>query len=244
MQQIKINDLKDIAKKKAGKVISERKDVIAVFLVGSIARELLALVPKNSNVYEYSDMDLVVILSGQNKDIFSYKKSAELPLTGYCINYYSLDAFEERRKKEWFIFDKLSNWINEAIPLYDPNNLLTILKNKYGRWDNKIRKQLLDHLYNFAKLDLSDAFCFFEKGQYILSLWALRQSQSKILERDLIEKKLFRFSPKVNIYLTDNKIKKLIISTESLTIDYRDKAKTQRLCDILFKTEEILKNHE
>ena len=164
MKQINLKELENLAKQKSIKILSEREDILAIYLAGSIARELLSLVPKNSNVYEYSDMDLVVILSGKNKDIFSYKKSVELPLTGYCINYYSLDAFEKRRVREWFIFDKLSNWLSEAIPLYDPDNLLPILKEKYGKWDDEIREQLLDHLYSFAKLDLSDAFCFFEKN--------------------------------------------------------------------------------
>ena len=44
---------------------------------------------------------------------------------------------------------------------------LPILKDKYGKWDDEIRGQLLDHLYSFAKLDLSDAFCFFEKKQSV-----------------------------------------------------------------------------
>lgn len=244
MKQINLGELENLAKQKSIKIMSERGDVLAIYLAGSIARELLSLVPENSNIYEYSDMDLVVILSGKNKDIFSYKKSAELPLTGYCINYYSLDAFEERRAREWFIFDKLSNWISEAIPLHDPDSLLPILKEKYGKWDNKIRKQLLDHLYSFAKLDLSDAFCFFEKKQYILSLWSLRQSQSKILERDIIIKKLFRFSPKVNIHLTDRKIEKLIIGTEYFSLNLKDKKTTQNLYDLLILTEKTLKNQK
>lgn len=241
MFKINLDKLKVLAQKKSIQIVLERKDVMAIYLAGSIARELLFLVPRDSNVYQYSDVDLTVIISGKNKDIFSYKSSPELPLTGYCINYYSLDAFAKKREIEWFNFDKLSNWIPEAIPLYDPKNILGSLRVKYGTWNSSIQMRVTEHLYGFAKLDLSDAFCFFDKKEYLLSLWALRQAQAKLVEKTIVEQGKFRYSPKVNIQLINKAIKDLILKTEQVHQIMKDQSQQKYLSSLLKQTEKLLK---
>lgn len=243
MVQINLNLLHNLAKKKAEEINKERKDVQAIYLVGSVAREILKRVPVKSNVYAFSDLDLVVILSGKQKSLFTYNKSPELPLTGYCITYYSEDYFKHDRIGNWHIQDKLSNWLIEAIPLYDPKNKLPYLQKKYTYFDLSTKTKILTEILSFAKLDLSDAFTFYEKEKYLFCLWSLRRSYDKYIDALIITNNRLRFSPKVDIYyLSKNEIEFLNIIHSLIIQQSINTQEKRKIYNTLIKLEKMIKN--
>ena len=132
----RLKELREAGRRVCEKILRERGDVVAVLVVGSVAR---------GDIHEGSDVDLCVLVES------GYAVREEL-IEGGCVvdvSYAPLNLWMERLRRDvgsmWEI--NVSN-ILDSIVLYDPRGLVDRIKRELSRYpEEKRRENFLHHFY-------------------------------------------------------------------------------------------------
>jgi len=133
----KLKTLREVTRRVCDKLIKSRRDIVAVLVVGSVAR---------GNIHEMSDVDMCVLIKEGSEP---RREVLQKPNCSVDIVYIPLRLWKERLQRDvgsmWEI--NVSN-ILDSIVLYDPANLIKKIKQELNDYpEEKRRENILYHFH-------------------------------------------------------------------------------------------------
>jgi len=133
----RLETLREASRRVCSRILQKRSDVVAVFVVGSVAR---------GNIHEQSDVDMSVLIEhGDNPERENFKELG----CNVDIVYAPLHLLKERLDygvgSEWEI--DASN-IVDSLVLYDPNGLIQKTKRELEVYPEEKRRKNILHIYD------------------------------------------------------------------------------------------------
>ena len=133
----KLKILREIIRQVCDELIKSRQDIVAVFVVGSVAR---------GNIHEMSDVDMCVLVKEGNEPKREIIQKSNCSID---IVYVPLRLWKERLQRDigsmWEI--NVSN-VLDSIVLYDPTGLIKRIKRELSEYpEEKRRENILHHFH-------------------------------------------------------------------------------------------------